>query len=98
MTSYLGIGAGGKLKESGTSLWSSPNIGANNSSGFTALPGGKRIEDGSFEDIRDSAYFWSVDSVSGEDNYLTLSSGLESVGYGQGFENWGASVRCIKGL
>jgi uncharacterized protein (TIGR02145 family) len=98
MTSYLGIGAGGKLKESGTSHWSSPNIGANNSSGFTALPGGKRIEDGSFEDIGDSAYFWSVDSVSGEDNYLTLSSGLESVDYGQGFENWGASVRCIKGL
>src|SRR5262245_47721661 len=48
--------AGGKMKstgtiKAGTGLWRFPNTGATNSSGFTALPGGWRLDDGSFHNL-----------------------------------------------
>jgi uncharacterized protein (TIGR02145 family) len=50
LTAYLGGEdiAGGKLKETGTAHWHSPNTDASNQSGFTALPGGLRTFDGYF--------------------------------------------------
>ncbi len=51
--------AGGKLKESGTAHWNSPNAGATNSSGFTALPGGLRLS-GSFYSLGSYGYWWTA--------------------------------------
>jgi len=61
LTTFLGgeSVAGGEMKETGTTHWSSPNTGATNSSGFTALPGGYRNYDGTFGDLTYYAYFWS---------------------------------------
>lgn len=41
--------AGGKLKDTATIHWKSPNTGATNESGFTAIPGGDRFADGTFD-------------------------------------------------
>jgi len=51
--------AGGNLKQTGTSLWASPNTGATNSTGFTALPGGTRLDDGTFEQIANQSQWWT---------------------------------------
>jgi len=52
--------AGGYLKETGQDLWRSPNSGATNESGFTALPAGRMLTDGSFAGQGNVASFWSV--------------------------------------
>jgi uncharacterized protein (TIGR02145 family) len=53
--------AGGHLKEAGIVLWQTPNTGADNSSGYTALPSGHRTEEGVFTGIRITAYLWTSD-------------------------------------
>ena len=52
--------SGGKMKEAGTTHWTSPNTGGNNNSGWAGLPSGKR--DGysaSFSNSGLFGYWWS---------------------------------------
>lgn len=61
LVNYLGGDsiAGGQMKETGTTHWSAPNIGATNISGFTGLPGGYRSETDTFNFIGIIGYWWS---------------------------------------
>ncbi|HRZ41538.1 MAG TPA: FISUMP domain-containing protein [Bacteroidales bacterium] len=62
LTDFLGglSVAGGPLKETGTIHWISPNTGATNSTGFTALPGGHRVScDGCFVSIGSFGGWWT---------------------------------------
>ncbi|HEY5470067.1 MAG TPA: FISUMP domain-containing protein [Bacteroidales bacterium] len=53
--------AGKKLKEAGIKHWAEPNTGATNQSGFTALPGGGRQEDGQFTQLNVDGNWWTSD-------------------------------------
>ena len=57
---WRGTNEGGKLKATGTTHWNSPNVGATNESGFSALPGGIRQYSGDFDRMGKFAYFWSA--------------------------------------
>lgn len=61
LTDFLGGDtiAGGKLKEADTLHWTPPNLGATNSSGFTALPGGYRYSNLTFGNMHNDGSFWS---------------------------------------
>jgi uncharacterized protein (TIGR02145 family) len=88
--------AGGKMKST-SSLWFPPNTGANNTSGFSALPGGYRNNDGSFVNISVGAFFWSATEV---DSNLAwnraLGSFISNVNRSSNFKSVGASVRCLR--
>ena len=61
MATYLGgtVVAFGKLKETGTTHWNSPNNFATNETGFTALPSGSRGSSGAFYFVGEYGYWWS---------------------------------------
>ena len=89
--------AGGKMKEMGTVHWISPNNGATNSSGFTALPAGWRYP-WDFGDIRGFTYFWtSTINNNALGNYVWLRYD-ESYVHRQSntWNSSGFSVRCLK--
>ena len=98
LTTFLGGGgvAGGPLKETGTTHWTSQSAGATNSSGFTALPGGFSASFGIYG-LRDNAYFWSA-SEDGASNawYRNLYYLSDEVFPDNGVLNYGFSVRCLQ--
>jgi len=97
---YLGGAniAGGKLKETGTAHWQTPNEGATNETGFTALPGGARWGNGIFGEIGQSGYWWTSSETMDEAAYNRhiIYSGTY-INYSSAYKRWlGFSVRCIK--
>lgn len=99
LITYLGgADAGGKLKETGTTHWSSPNTGATNESGFTALPCGDRANsDGNFYDISTGFICWSSTEFNiYEAFYRSISYNYSSTGENEWAKQLGSSVRCVK--
>jgi len=102
LTNYLGgeSVAGGKMKETGTTHWFSPNSAATNESGFSALPGGYiygGFGDFSFDGIGRYSDWWSSSMYGAEDAwfcevyYNDAYFGRDIWPKGVGF-----SVRCVK--
>jgi uncharacterized protein (TIGR02145 family) len=99
LTTYLGgvSVAGEKLKETRTTHWQSPNTGATNETGFTALPSGYRSHNGTYAVVGYYGSWWS------SSEYSTASAFLRVMGYDNGSvarssdNRWsGFSVRCLK--
>ncbi len=99
LTTYLGgeSVAGGKLKEKGTEYWNSPNSGATNETGFTALPGGVMAHRGGFGSIRENGYWWSSTENDTETaNLRGISFYHVDVQICSSLKLMGYSVRCVK--
>ena len=96
--------AGGMLKttgtiEDGTGLWKAPNVGANNSSAFSGLPGGARFDDGTFLVMSLHAIYWSSTEYDAKSVWFRiLDYGLEGLYRDNSniTKTMGLSVRCLK--
>jgi uncharacterized protein (TIGR02145 family) len=95
--------AGGKLKESGTTHWQSPNTGATNTTRFTALPGGVRDVSsdfgGFFLRFGSNGFWWSSNpGIEPTDHSLWLDSNSSKFSFVPWwiYYNSGLSVRCLK--
>jgi uncharacterized protein (TIGR02145 family) len=99
LTTYFGGEsiAGGELKETGTTHWTTPNTGATNEMGFTALPGGYRDSYGTYYYIGDNGVWWSSTEASTAvawDRYMNYN--LTDVNRNINNKQDGFSVRCVR--
>jgi uncharacterized protein (TIGR02145 family) len=91
------ISGGGKLKEAGTSHWHSPNEGADNSTGFTAMPAGLRYFEGTFSSVSYFTSFWSGTVIGNNDAwYMSLYYDDARIIMNHRSAKHGFSVRCLR--
>lgn len=94
---WRGTAEGGKLKESGTTHWTSPNIAATNETEFSGLPGGYRYEGGIYDGIGLHGVFWTSSEFSSN---FAWTRGLGNIYSGirrfDGSKVDGFSIRCVK--
>jgi len=89
--------AGGMLKEAGTRHWITPNEGATNETGFSALPGGLRFGSGTSSYIGTYGYWWTSDEGSPVYAwYRGMCSHGKDIGRYAYYKRSGFSVRCLK--
>jgi len=92
----LGTDAGGNMKEAGTTHWISPNTGATNSSGFTALPGGFCPSGNFFTFLGNESNFWTSTEYSATNAwYRRLKYTQATINRNISSSDYGFSVRCI---
>jgi uncharacterized protein (TIGR02145 family) len=99
LTTYLGGEgvASGKLKETGTVHWTSPNTGATNETGFTSLPGGARNLDGTFDFIGGDGHWWSSSEYDVSNSWIRYMSNNYGGVSRINIDNvYGLSVRCVR--
>ena len=88
---------GGLLKSTGTMYWKSPNQGATNKLGFSALPGGYRDYYGGFEYLGVDGNWWSATECNSGTAY-TRNLNYTNAGVYRDVVNksYGFSVRCVR--
>jgi uncharacterized protein (TIGR02145 family) len=101
LINYLGgdSAANGKMREAGTAHWHTPNTGATNASGFTAMPSGNHnTGDGPpFAGLGSYTGFWSSTEMDANEAWMrNVQYNLVNVEKDHYLKGFGFSVRCIR--
>jgi len=98
LTTYLGGEdiAGGKLKEIGTTHWSTPNTGATNETGFTALPSGNRSSDAYYHAGESDCLWSSTEAFQAFTYTRSMYCYSSNIARYSESKQYGFSVRCLR--
>jgi uncharacterized protein (TIGR02145 family) len=90
---------GGKLKETGTLHWTTPNTGASDEFGFKAVPNGFRQRYTTFHDINIYAGYWTSTSIDADyARIYELYNNTSDITQDQWVKNSGMAVRCVRDI
>jgi len=98
LENHLGgeVVAGGKMKETGTAYWNSPNTGATNDSGFNGRGSGLRFMGGDFGEMKKYGLWWSSTTGGGGAWFRSIYFDVGTLTTQSYSTKTGLSVRCIK--
>lgn len=90
--------AGGQIKEIGEARWNAPNTNADNSSGFTALPSGRReYTDGRFINQGFNTFWWTSSPYNPDYSwYYQVNYDIASLNAANFHKQYGFAVRLVK--
>ena len=95
-TLFIGTNEGGKLKEAGTTHWNSPNLGATDEYGFSALAGGRRRFGEFSGSLGMYAIFWTSTKMNNEAWIRGLPHDQATTYRDSRDKQDGASLRCVR--
>lgn len=88
------------IRQTGTTLWQAPNWRASNLTGFTALPGGERFNDGRYGGIKEWAAWWSSTNTIDGPVFIDVDDYSAKIDCGEVWYIWhtqyGISLRFFK--
>jgi uncharacterized protein (TIGR02145 family) len=88
--------SGGKLKETGTVHWLTPNTEATDVVNFRGRPGGCRLPDGSFLDVRLESYWMVQPTVNDSTTLVCISYNNAYTGAASHVYTYGFNIRLVK--
>ena len=89
--------AGGKMKTTGITRWTTPNTSATNESGFAGLPGGYRYDFGTFSSVGTHSGWWSVTESSSSTSWdISLRYDAGDLRRDEFGKKGGLYVRCLR--
>jgi uncharacterized protein (TIGR02145 family) len=100
LSNFLGgdLVAGGKMKLNDFNYWNSPNSGATNESGFSAMAAGRQYHN-TYAFLREYTNIWSTTQCEYDDDLIWcryMSFSLPNLCRFTYKKHYGLSVRCIK--
>ena len=95
-TGWRGVNQAENLVIKFSEGWIEPVLFGTNSTGFSALPGGCRVFNGTSNVLSNSAFWWTSSENNNQAYYRYLDSKMKTIFRHYTYKQYGFSIRCVK--